>query len=611
MQSSSSHPAPPTHQMTYSLRRRLMLVLDAVMTLIVLVVGFSVGAIVYNIERDAWRNRQREAATSAARAVETFLSGIQSHLDLVGILDRVYLSTHSEDLEALLQQNDALLEIVRANANGDVFAGAYRDSPVLANLFTVPQSTWFLQARRGMPYFGKVQISADDTPYLIMAVPTPEGDVVAARLRIDLLWDIIAGVQFGQTGHAYVVNLEGEIIAHPDREIVLDYTRIRLRPEMQAALEAPNNEWYGAYTNFAGQDVVGSTVALARGEWIIFTEIASAEASVTAVRAIIAIGGGILLISIMLSITINYLMKSLIFDKLRILQDGAAQIGSGDLDHRIAVPQRNEIGQLAAAFNEMAIQLKERETELARARDEAVEASNFKSRLLANVSHDLRTPLNAMMGYTEILREGVHGTLSETQLRISERVMVNAKRLLNMINSLLDQAQIEAGKLKLRFQPFSPHELLVESQTIMQFAAEAKGLDFMLEIDDDLPEMLMGDVQRLQQIIINLVDNAVKFTQEGSVQIRLFQAAPTYWAIAVSDSGPGVPPEAQQYIFEPFRQLDGSITREQRGVGLGLSIVKQLAQMMGGAVDLQSKIGKGSTFIVKLPLILPYEDTHD
>ncbi len=243
------------------------------------------------------------------------------------------------------------------------------------------------------------------------------------------------------------------------------------------------------------------------------------------------------------------------------------------------------------------------EKALALARDQALEASRLKSRLLANVSHDLRSPLGSILGFTEMLQEGVYGSLSDQQQTATTEIIDSTDRLLNFVNNLLGQAQIESGKVVLNVKPFAPVKLLEAIPSTARVLAQAKGLELTGQVAPDMPAALSGDPYWLRQIMVNLVNNAVKFTGQGAVKVHIYQADETYWAIKVSDTGCGIPAEAQSYIFEPFRQVDETTTRKQQaGSGLGLSIVKQLTVLMGGQVTLTSEVGQGSAFTVLLPL---------
>ncbi|MBN1179143.1 MAG: sensor histidine kinase [Anaerolineae bacterium] len=588
-----------------SLRQRLLRSLGIGVTVAVFLIVYSVTFFIYRAERQSWQSRQSESVHSAAITVDMFMQQMQDYMTLIGLLNRYYLAGRPDVLEGVLAESPAMLEVIRLDEEGQVFAAAHRDSPVMANLFTIPQSNWFIQAMSGQTYIGELQVSAQNEPYVIVAVPASDGGVVAARLRANVVWEIVADIPFGETGLAYITDHNGQIVAYPDIDVVLARTNIASQMEVQNALAAPDHDWNGLYTNFSGESVMGSTLAVPGTDWTIFTEVSQAEAFAVTMRALLVLGGGMLLGGAVVLFITNLVMQRAIFEPVETLRDGAERIGLGNLSHRIQIAQRDEIGQVAEAFNEMAVRLRDREAALALARDEALQASRFKSRLLANVSHDLRTPLTAIIGYTDMLAVGVYGDLSETQQSTVARIVVNAKRLLTLIGSLLDQAQIEAGKLNLHYAPFAPAELMEEIHTTLNLVAEAKDIALITQIDPDLPDQLTGDAQRLYQIVFNLVGNAIKFTPEGEVRVRFYPVDASYWAIDVSDTGQGIPEDAQAYIFEAFRQVEGRGDEERGGVGLGLSIVKQLTLLMGGEVYLASHLGQGSTFTVLLPLETP------
>jgi PAS domain S-box-containing protein len=236
------------------------------------------------------------------------------------------------------------------------------------------------------------------------------------------------------------------------------------------------------------------------------------------------------------------------------------------------------------------------------------EIDRMKSTFVSIASHELRTPLNAIMGYTEMLNEGVYGPLTEQQRGAMGRLLANSSHMLGLVNNLLDRARMEAGTIKLNIGDFSPVKLIDGVKGVMDMMAHNKGLELTTSVADDVPGTLIGDWQRLHQIVINFANNAVKFTEEGGIDIRVYMHDADHWAMAVADTGIGIPEEAQQYIFEPFRQVDDSATREYGGAGLGLSIVKQLVTLMGGWIELESEEGKGSTFTVILPLAPPEGD---
>ena len=230
------------------------------------------------------------------------------------------------------------------------------------------------------------------------------------------------------------------------------------------------------------------------------------------------------------------------------------------------------------------------------------EIERMKNTFLAIVSHELRTPLNAILGYAEMIKEAIYGEVNEKQIRVSDRIMANSRRLLDIVSDLLDQAQMEAGKLALHVRPFRPADLLENVHGVMDKIATDKGLVLNSQLDSELPEFIKGDIARLQQILVNLINNGIKFTEEGSVSVSLARSGKKFWTMEVTDTGIGIPENELPTIFEAFRQVDSSATRKYGGFGLGLSIVKQLTELMGGNVTVTSQLGVGTSFTATLPL---------
>jgi PAS domain S-box-containing protein len=245
---------------------------------------------------------------------------------------------------------------------------------------------------------------------------------------------------------------------------------------------------------------------------------------------------------------------------------------------------------------------KEAERAMKQARDAAIEANRLKTQLLANVSHDLRTPLGAIIGYAEMLQAGVFGAMTVEQVKAAREVLDSANQLLTFVNNLIGQAQLESGKIIIRERPFELAALVEAIRTPASYQAARKDLQLTFEIDPALPAFILGDDYWLQQVLHNLVNNAIKFTEKGHVAVRFLRQDEQHWAMQVQDTGIGIPAEYHERIFSAFEQVDGTATRRIGGSGLGLSIVKQLAELMNGSVLLESAAGKGATFTVVLPL---------
>ena len=237
-----------------------------------------------------------------------------------------------------------------------------------------------------------------------------------------------------------------------------------------------------------------------------------------------------------------------------------------------------------------------------RAKKAAEKANRAKSDFLSRVSHELRTPLGSILGYTELLQEGVYGPVTPAQVETAEKIITSTHYLTNLVDDLLDQAQLEAGRINLETSRFYLPDMVQRVCDKMDVLAQKKNLLLLSEIEDGVPDIIIGDERRLQQILVNLVSNAIKFTDSGTVKIYVYQPTETEWAMQVSDTGPGISAEAQAWIFDSFRQIEDVITREHGGFGLGLSIVKQLTKSMGGRIDIDSAPGQGSVFTVTLPL---------
>ncbi len=240
------------------------------------------------------------------------------------------------------------------------------------------------------------------------------------------------------------------------------------------------------------------------------------------------------------------------------------------------------------------------ERELLQAKDAAEAASRAKSSFLANMSHEIRTPLNGILGFAELLRRGADGGNDTVRQEFIDTIDKCGRHLLTVINDVLDLSKIEAGQFEVHRAACSPHDILADVASILRVKAKEKGLTLNYRWEGDVPESIETDADRLRQVLMNVVGNAIKFTEDGSVTItaklEVDTTGSTKLAIHVKDTGIGIAPDKVSAIFAPFVQADSSVTRRYGGTGLGLSICKSLCELLGGSISVQSQLGLGSVF---------------
>jgi signal transduction histidine kinase len=242
-----------------------------------------------------------------------------------------------------------------------------------------------------------------------------------------------------------------------------------------------------------------------------------------------------------------------------------------------------------------------RTRELAKTVEDLEIASQHKNQFVANMSHELRTPLAAILGYAELMQEGFYEPQGPKSLAALSRIRSNGKHLLGLINTVLDIAKIESGQFNLNLSEYAIEHVVETVRAATEALAESKKLGLKTDVAKRLP-VGVGDEQRLTQVLLNLVGNAIKFTDAGEVCITA-TARNGHFALSVTDTGPGIPQEHQARIFEQFHQVDSSNTKAKGGTGLGLAIAKQIVEMHGGRIWVEPTFGKGATFQMELPIL--------
>lgn len=589
-----------------SLRRAVLLALSVGFLIILLVISLSVYVFIFNAEQTLWQSRQGDFAQTAANLIQGNLQQSALVLDIInGIDDDEHFG---ELVNAIASKYPSIQEMIVLDGDANILAISSADEPVLSNLFTIQQSNWFLNAKAGQNYLGNLQFSAQNTPYIILSRPFERvGGAIAIRLDMEILNEVVQGIRFGNTGNAYLADSDGQILAHNDFSLVENNTSIAGRLELEQAL-SQEGVYFSAYFNFLGQEVIGSSLKIEGTSWYVFTEVEQEEAYATSGNALIFLSGGLILLFVTAIFGAIYFLQRFVFNRIETLKDAASKVTAGDLSVQVPIKRMDEIGLLTNAFNTMTASLNKNTEDLRHARDEAIDAkeiaqenSRLKSEFLSTMSHELRTPLNAIEGFTGIMLGGMGVDLDMKARGMVERISTNSKRLVDLVNDFLDLSRIESGRMELVEVPFSPSDLVDKWRRQLGILADQKNLMFSINVDPALPSRLLGDDDALSKIGQNLLSNAFKFTEQGRVTLDLKRAGDT-WQIIVSDTGIGIPPHAHEYIFQEFRQVDGSSTRKYGGTGLGLAIAQKLVRLMGGTIQLDSQLGEGSTFTVTLPL---------
>ena len=439
---------------------------------------------------------------------------------------------------------------------------------------------------------------ARNNPVFYLVKPLPNGRTAIGVVRTRYLVSLQQAIAFGDHGHAVITDAKGQVIAHPLKDWVAasrDISGVNVVAAMIRGQTGVDQFYSPAFHD----DMIAGYAVVPETGWGVMvpqpiTELRRRASIVNQMATIIA--GG----SFFAAALLSWLIALYLARPVRVVASTAEAVLDGNdevsvPEFRGAVPR--EIRQLGRAFNTMLDDLRRKAAETLLALRQAETSNQAKTQFLANMSHEIRTPLNGVVGMIELMRMT---NLSDAQRGYTEQALQSSHALLRLIDDILDLSRIEAGRLELEKTPFHLPNLVQDLRALFADQAQAKGLALTVSVPDNLNAMLVGDNHRLLQVLANLVGNAMKFTEQGSVSVSVSRSAlvdgwATLW-FEVADTGIGVPKDKQELIFEAFSQADTSMTRRYGGTGLGLSIARQLCQMMGGDIGVTSVVGVGSTF---------------
>jgi signal transduction histidine kinase/CheY-like chemotaxis protein len=557
---------------------------------------------------------QREQAASAAGKIGQFVKEIEHQLAWTTQLPVTNNPAAERINEAfrLLQLVPAITDIAWIDSSGleqvrvSRLSDSYDGNKSPDRPLDLSHDPKFVEAVEHKVYYGPVYFRRDTEPYMTLAVAgtKPGSGVGVAEVNLKFIGDVVSQIKVGEHGQAYAVDSSGRLIAHPNLELVLRNTDLSNLAQVQAARArgvgaAPQEARVAE--DMSGRQVLTANAAITPLGWLVFVELPIEEAYAP-LYASLSVSGLLLLASLAVAGFASLVLARNMVRPIQLLQSGAARIGAGALDHRIAIDTGDELEALGDQLNSMAARLHESYANLEGkviGRTRELELANLaKSRFLAAASHDLRQPLHALSLFVAQLDAA--GDPAERR-RIVSRIDAAVLAMNELFNALLDISKLDAGAWvpDLTIFPLDPLLARLESN----FGAVARGKGLTLRV---LPSnaWVRSDRVLLERVLLNLVSNAVRYTSRGGILIGCRRRG-TVLRIEVWDSGAGIPDDQQQNIFGEFYRLAKAEEQGAAGLGLGLAIVDRSCRLLDHPLDLTSRVGKGSRFSVTVPLALP------
>jgi signal transduction histidine kinase len=586
--------------------RKYVTLFAAVVAIALIANGLIEAWFSYHEQRSLLVRMQRQQAEAAAMRIGQFIKEIESQMGWLIQLpwSASTLEEWQFDSVRLLRQVPAITELSRIDANGLEQARVSRIAvDAVGTRSDFSRDPKFLQAMADKHYYGPVYFRRESEPYMTLATAGSrrEYGIVAAEVNLKFIWDVVAEMKLGLQGTAFVVDADGRLIAHPDISLVLRNIDLSHLSYVRGALSpaaAPVEE--GTIANdFRGRPVLTASAPIPLLDWTLFVELPVGEA-LAPVYASVLRSVALLLAALGLAVLAGIFLARRMVVPVQALRDGAARIGRGDLNQRIAIDTGDELQALGDQFNSMAAQLQDLYATLERKVEQRTVqlelANQAKSRFLAAASHDLRQPLHALGLFVAQLHSAAG---ANERANVIERVDAAIATMNELFNELLDISKLDAGALAPQKSDFPVLQLLRRLETTFAGSAREKGLTFRISRSD---VWLHTDFILLERILINLVANAVRYTSKGGILIGCRRRGNAV-RIEVWDTGAGIPPEHRQRIFGEFYRIDDS--GHGTGLGLGLAIVDRLCRLLDLPLDLRSAVGKGSRFGVTVPCAKP------
>lgn len=581
----------------------------------ILLVGVFIGWMSYRTQLDFSIRYQQEINQRVIEQVERLIRSVQHHLELtINLKDPVLQDSkaHRALISFLFNyQSDHFSKIFEElyliDSGGGIQAWiAHEDGSSDSFNSTQSRSQLISRISDGNVYFGPVRFSQfTGEPFMVIGIPIP--DLYTGKLwgglfgefRFKRIWELIQTIHRQDKGLTYILDRRKSVVAHPDPSVVLKREKYsHLTPQEGVAEGLNGNLTVIAHRKFE----IGGNPYWMVTEYLLVEVLSLTLNTVTSLLTII--------LAILLGlIPLGLYIQKRILAPLETLAQKVQRMGRGDLDQRVVVDREDELGVLSEAFNQMSARLSETITSLhdqmqtaEAARADADKASQAKSEFLSAMSHEIRTPLNAIIGMAEVLSETHLSNIQKQYVDISRNA---GETLLNIINDILDISKIEARHLELEHTAFDLMDIVENTCGIFAPQAHKKKIELACRIAPQTPLHLKGDPIRFRQVLSNLLSNAVKFTSAGNIHVdvtgRLEDVQPggsrkVKIHVSVADTGMGVPADRLEAIFEPFTQVDASISRRHGGTGLGLAIAKNLVEMMGGRILVKTQSGDGTCF---------------